>query len=359
MNILFISRATLYTVRGGDTVQMECTASALRKLGVQVTIALCNDKNINYSAYQLIHFFNIIRPADILYHIDKSGLPFVVSPIYMSYKEMEGTSSIRQQILSLLGKHAGEYIKTIARAIKNGERIVSYKYLWMGHRRSIQYILKKCTHLLPNSLSEYRRLKAEFPEAGSYSIVPNAIDTSVFNIGKNDEGREQDTVLCVARFEPLKNQLNVIKALNDSPYKVTFVGNIAPNHCSYYKACQSAAGENISFLSFKNKEEIVALYRKHKVHILASWFETTGLSSLEAIACGCNIVISKKGDTEEYFGDHAFYCDPGDTESIRAAVDKAMAAKTDRHFMETISIRNNWDVTAVETYRTYQNVLSA
>ena len=68
MNILFISRATLYKVPGGDTIQIESTAKYLRKLNINVNIKLSNQK-IDYSKYNLIHFFNIIRPSDIIYHV--------------------------------------------------------------------------------------------------------------------------------------------------------------------------------------------------------------------------------------------------------------------------------------------------
>ncbi len=362
MRVLFISRATLFNVRGGDTVQMENTARALRSLGIEVVIELCNNKHIDYSIYELIHFFNIIRPADILYHIYKSKLPFVVSPIYVEYDAAakDAKSGWAQSLLALLGKHFREYVKTIARAVKNKERIMSLRYLFLGHRRSIRGILSRCSYLLPNSQSEYSRLKRDFNNAGAYRIVPNAIDTTLFHIASDEcLEKEENTVLCVARFEPRKNQLRVIQALNGTPYKVLFAGDTAPNHSAYYQACRAAAAEHISFIEHVGQEKIAALYRRHKVHILASWFETTGLSSLEAIACGCNVVISKNGDTEEYFGTHAFYCDPGNTASIRAAVDRAMAARTNREFMEEINAHYNWEVTARETYNVYQKVIRA
>ena len=72
MKVLFISRATLYKDKGGDTIQIVNTARYLEKLGVEVTIRLSNEA-IDYSKFDLIHFFNIIRPADILLHMERSG----------------------------------------------------------------------------------------------------------------------------------------------------------------------------------------------------------------------------------------------------------------------------------------------
>jgi glycosyltransferase involved in cell wall biosynthesis len=360
MKVLFISRATLFSGNGGDTVQIKNTALHLQKIGVDVVIELCDNKSIDYTAYDLIHFFNIIRPADIIYHIDKSGLPYVVSSIYLEYKDQtrHARRGFKDKLLSLFSKNAQEYIKCIARAVMNDEKIVSRKYLFIGHKNSIRYVLKQCRYLLPNSHSEYCRLKQDFPEAGRYAAIPNAIDTEVYNISEKALAEKRpDSVLCIARFEPRKNQLNIIKALASTPYRLTFAGNIAPNHKQYYQDCRTAAGDNVEFLDFVPEGKILELYRDHKVHILPSWFETTGLSSLEAAACGCNIVISKMGDTEEYFGNHAFYCYPGSTESIRHAVEEALNAAPDKSFMERVHREYNWDVTAAETLKVYKQVL--
>jgi glycosyltransferase involved in cell wall biosynthesis len=362
MRVLFISRATLFSGNGGDTVQIKNTAAYLRNLGVEVTIELCNNKHIDYSQYDLVHYFNIIRPSDIIYHIDKSKLPFVVSSIYLEFKDqVQGDKQgLKDRILGMLDKNTQEYLKCIARAVVNGERITSFKYLWLGHKRSIRYILKRCLYLLPNSHSEYRRLKHDFPMAGQFAVVPNAMDTHIYHIDDRQIAvKKENSLLCIARFEPRKNQLNIIRALNGTPYQLTFAGNVAPNHKHYYEECRKEAGSNMTFLDFVSQDKVLELYRSHKVHILASWFETTGLSSLEAIACGCNIVISKKGDTEEYFGEHAFYCDPGSMDSIREAVDKAMKAPVNREFMNRVSVTYNWEVAARKTFDVYQKVMGA
>ena len=88
MKVLFISRSTLFSSPGGDTKQIELTAAYLIKLGVQVDICLAKDY-IDYSSYDLIHFFNIIRPADLLYHAQRSGKPYVISTIFLDYGEFE------------------------------------------------------------------------------------------------------------------------------------------------------------------------------------------------------------------------------------------------------------------------------
>ena len=80
MKVAFITRATLHTVKGGDTIQVLQTAKQLVQLGFSVDVKLTHEE-INYAYYDLLHFFNITRPADILFHIQKAGKPFVISTI--------------------------------------------------------------------------------------------------------------------------------------------------------------------------------------------------------------------------------------------------------------------------------------
>jgi len=86
MKVAFITRATLFNVPGGDTVQIIETAGYLRKLNAEVDIIL-SGKKINYSKYDLFHFFNITRPADILRYIKKIEAPVILSPILVDYSE--------------------------------------------------------------------------------------------------------------------------------------------------------------------------------------------------------------------------------------------------------------------------------
>jgi len=99
------------------------------------------------------------------------------------------------------------------------------------------------------------------------------------------------------------------------------------------------------------------LYKAAKVHVLPSWFETTGLSSLEAGAMGCNIVVTRKGDTEEYFKDMAYYCEPDDVESIRNAVLQAYTNPVNPYLQDYIFSHYTWKDTAEQTLQAYQLIL--
>ena len=69
---------------------------------------------------------------------------------------------------------------------------------------------------------------------------------------------------------------------------------------------------------------------------------------------GCNIVITDKGDTREYFEDYAYYCDPASPESIYDAVEKAANNDFNKELQNKIFSRYIWSQTAQLTIEAYK-----
>jgi glycosyltransferase involved in cell wall biosynthesis len=354
-----IVRSNCYTSPGGDTVQIDMTAKYLRKTGVMVDIVLADTKP-NYAKYDLIHFFNIIRPDDILPHIHQET-PFVVSTIFVDYSdyERENRKGLAGTLFRTVNAGTIEYIKAVARWFINGDKIKSRTYLLRGHNASIKSIAEKASLLLPNSLSEYNRFSKYVKIQTPFRKIVNAIDPEVFNLDAAPNMEFKDHVLCVGRIEGRKNQLNLIKALAGTDIPLTIIGKPSPNHKDYFKECKKLASQstNIRFIEHIAHDQLVRIYKAAKVHILPSWFETTGLSSLEAAVMGCNIVVTRKGDTEEYFGDMAHYCEPDDIITIKEAVLAAYNSPASGKLRDYVRDRYTWETAARQTYKAYRAVV--
>jgi glycosyltransferase involved in cell wall biosynthesis len=351
-----ISRASSKKNPGGDTIQMFESASQLRMLGVEVDIKYADEKPI-YEEYDLIHFFNIIRPADILAHI-RHHVPFVVSAIYVDYANVEANSSslLKRFVSKFLNKNNIELIKTIARHILNIEKIQSLEYLRRGHKNSIIKIIENAKSIIFITNNEKYRFENDFGTIFKYYIIPNGINKEIFNI-KNSEYIDREGVVCVARFEPLKNQLNLIRACKELNYKLTMIGKASDNAKEYYESCKKEENEKIRIFNYMSHQELVQFYKQSKVHALPSIFECSPLSTLEAAAMGCIPVISNTTDDKDNYSNYGFFCDSLNVESIKDALVKANNSNNSIELSKFILNEYTWDNTAYLLQKLYSKIL--
>jgi glycosyltransferase involved in cell wall biosynthesis len=356
MNVVFIVRSTFDSIRGGDTQQVLCTARELRNLGVNVDIKKASE-TLDYGRYDLMHLFNLIRPADHLAHIAKSGLPYVLSTVYLDYSGFDtlGRGTLTGTVFRITGKHHAEYLKNCYRILKRQDRLVSPSYL-LGHRRAVKKVLEGAALILPNSQSEYSRLKADFRVSNAFRVIPNGIDTQVFGALPAVE-RNENQVLCVGQIYGLKNQHRLIEATRKLGVRLVIIGKPPPNHVGYYEYCKKMAHPGVTFHPFMPQQELVQYYAGSKVHALPSWFETTGLSSLEAGAMGCNLVVGTGGDTRDYFLNHASFCDAGDQSGIEQALASELQKPVSPGFRKHILEHFTWEQAALETRKAYLTAL--
>jgi len=363
MKILLQSRTTLYSVPGGDTIQLLKTREYLEKRGVHADISVELEPDV--TPYDLIHVFNLTRPQEIYLqtvNAKKQNKKVALSTIYASYSEYDRYA--RNDIIGVLAKVLSpsqiEYLKVMARAVKNQEMNKgTLRCMVLGFRPLQERILEMVDVLLPNSMSEMKRVSQDFRNAGNkqHVIVPNAVDRQVFDPGKaavlQENDAYKDCILSVARIEGLKCQLNLVRAMKQLPWPLVLIGKPAPNHHAYFDQIKKEAGSNVHIVGAVDHALLPQYYQAAKVHALVSWMETTGLSSLEAGAMGCNLVITDKGDTRDYFGDHAFYCDPASVGSIRSALQKAYEAPARPALQHHIQSNFTWERTAEKTLEGY------
>src|SRR5262249_29032659 len=129
---------------------------------------------------------------------------------------------------------------------------------------------------------------------------------------------------------------------------------------NYFKECKKVAEGakgKVLFIDHMPQDGLKSAYGAAKVHALPSWRETPGLASLEAGLAGCNIVVTKRGSTEEYFGDLAYYCEPDDSQTIRSAVIKAYEMPRNCQLAEQILEKFTWEKAAAETLIAYQAIV--
>ncbi|WP_000803862.1 glycosyltransferase family 4 protein [Vibrio mimicus] len=361
MKVLFVTRPTVFSGPGGDTIQLLKTKKYLENLGVDIEIATSPTPSID--GYDIVHFFNLRNPQDIISTVlsaKSKGIPSVLSTIWGSYNECDRKTrkGFQRWVANNVSEYFLEYLKTTARIFFNRNfHKGMFRYLIKGHYSSQREIASSVNVLLPNSPTELKRVISDM-RLGMYNArwVANAVDTDVFDINRNFSGKYdhlEGCLLSAARVEIRKCQLDLIKAVKDLPYKLVIVGKPSPNSRAYYDECLIEAGSNVVFINHVEQDELAELYKVSKAHALISWMETPGLSSLEAAIMECNLLVTNRGDTEFYFESYAEYCEPGNIESIRNGVISVMEKEYDTKLKDKIISNFTWQHTAQQTLDGY------
>ena len=370
MKVLMQSRKNFFELRGGDTVQLEKTKMELEKLGVEVDFSL--DFEPDLSSYDLVHLSNVTRIQETYLHVKnakKQGKPIVLSTIYWPMDEFErlGQVGIRKFINSHVKIDTEEKIKAIARYLKDkNSRNDATRNLWkIGYTKMQKYVVDNVDYFLPNSEMEMDEFCKSFGvEKDRYKVIPNAIDADIAR--KQDEveipkefEKYRNAIICVGRIEPRKNQLSLVKALDKSNYKLILVGAVSDNQKGYFNEIKEIMDRNPNFYYIPKIEnsKLYQLYKVCKVSTLPSWLDTPGLVSLEAAAMGCNLAISSKGSTTEYFINMAEYCLPDDINGIRSAIDRAYAKPQNDKLKNRIFENYTWEIAGQKTLEAYKTIL--
>jgi len=126
-------------------------------------------------------------------------------------------------------------------------------------------------------------------------------------------------VLAVSSLNPNKNFRSIIQAiafLEDKNKNFDFVIAGGTNPQVFKGSDLKIESSNVKYVGYVSDEELKALYENAGCFVYPSFYEGFGLPPLEAMACGCPVIVSKRASLPEVCGDSALYCDPEDSEDI-------------------------------------------
>lgn len=357
MKVLLLIRRGYRQYTGGDTIQVEKTAEYLKKFGVHVEI-MESGESLSARRYDLLHFFNLGRPYDLYPYLNSLRAPLIISSLFVDYREYDvrGRFWPMRDIMAFLGRNNAEYLKSSAKILLGQIPHSAWPYLKDGHRKAIQKVLQNADCLITATGSELERIYAYtniLP--ANTDVVPLGIDPIFFT--KDLPWHRRKGILSVGRLEGLKNQAKLIQAAQKLDAPLTLVGKPGKNAFLYNWYLRWLDSQQVTFTGYVRPERLLDLYLEHRVHAQPSWFETTGLASLEAAAAGCRIVVTNRGDTAEVFGVYALYCDPSNlldiTENLLLALETPPAPEQREYFYE----HNSWDNSIRKLISVYQRVL--
>lgn len=360
-------RDNYLTSPGGDSIQFLKTKEYLTKMGISVDVSIELEPDL--SGYDIVHLFNLTRIQETYIQAKnaiKQNKPYCLSTIYWPFDEMnkKGINGLRKILYSCFTGNQIERLKALYKFVFKRQRNKGCRKLIFGSYSKMQkFVVENSSICLPNSSIEmvkiYETLKTKEKK---YVVVPNGLDlnnvieASLADV--NEYEKYRGFIVCVARISQRKNQLLLVEAFKKTAFKLLFVGKSSPGEMKYYKKFikEIEGCSNIEYIESIPNKDIYKLYKVCKVSVLPSWFETPGLVSLEAAAMGCNIAITDKGTTRDYFGDYAFYFDLN-KEDVYEKVVMAYNAPFNEELRAKILSSYTWEQAAIKTIDGYNEAL--
>ncbi len=353
MKVMMVNRPDAESVHGGDSVQLRETAAALRRMGTEVEEALGPQEKARYRGFDLIHFNNLQSPAFLLGETRKakeSGRPVVLSTIYWNVSRPNEQIGLKHYRWRHLARLAG---RPLAAA------------LWRArerHRVQMQReVLGLCDLLLPNSCAEADQLHALACRSLPLEVIHLGLDRDRFRWRAGlpfPEWASKARVapglyaISVGRVQPWKNTLGLAMVMRRLNIPLVLAGAVC--HEAYARACEAAGATLTGPL---HGDGLLAAYAHARLHVMASYGETVGLSSIEAAAMGCAVASTKIGGLVEYLGAEAVYFDPEDEQDMADAVQAAWQRGGTPALQEKAR-SFTWDDTAHATMEAYKRVVT-
>jgi glycosyltransferase involved in cell wall biosynthesis len=181
------------------------------------------------------------------------------------------------------------------------------------------------------------------------TVIPSSADPSFFRpLGSKTQLRlkwgiqpEKRVILNVCFFNKLKAVDLIIRSLPKLDSKnvdLLLVGDGGVRKSLEQLSISLGLQKRVTFLGFRNKEELLELYNIADVFAMVSYYEGLPRALIEAMACGCIPIVTKVGGMPVVVSDgfNGFVINPGDLEKFVAKVDEVFSfSEEKRKLMQT------------------------
>ncbi len=371
MRIAMILRPDADRVFGGDTVVMRKLSAAMCDQGVEVVVGRLGEMP-PAREFDLVHIFALapVDHAEAMVAWARSGSAAIVfSPLYYSdFRDWFERAAVTVPRWRTLVRRLGKpFAWRLYRTWQTAR--LPYQATWRRMRAALRAadVVATTSEWENRWLARHFRLPATMRQA--MRISPLGIDAELYGrTFSKDElaafraryGLPAGYVAQVARLEEKKNQLAVIQTLYDEDTPLVFVGKDSPYYAADYgDRCRTLGAQrgNVHFIEWLPEAELPLLYANAAAHILPSWVEQPGLSSLEAGASGTRVISTAVSGVPELLGNDAWYCDPYDLASIRTAVHAALASPLPATLRPNLLTRYGWSQVGAANLALYADVL--
>lgn len=207
--------------------------------------------------------------------------------------------------------------------------------LWDSREAAHRAFLQRATKIITGTEVGRAQLRSFYQIAdGNILTLPHPTPSYVATETTPDGdvaarlGLRAPFVLYPAQFWAHKNHANLVLAIaalkrRGLAVSVALPGSDQGNRAFVADfAAREGVADQIKFLGFVSRPDLVALYRRALALSYVSWCGPENLPPLEAFALGCPVIASRIPGADEQLGEAALLCEPGDPSSIADAIEK-------------------------------------
>ncbi|HSH81499.1 MAG TPA: glycosyltransferase family 4 protein [Herpetosiphonaceae bacterium] len=189
------------------------------------------------------------------------------------------------------------------------------------------------------------------------TLVPNGVNLAAFHMGDGVPDTGALRLICVARLIERKGQHHLIEAVKHLADKgisvmLDLVGTGDAQAANEAQVRALGLTEQVRFVGYVPREEIPAHYAAAHVFVLPSYNEGMSVATLEAMAAGLPVVVTRTGGTAELVEDgvNGLTFDWSDVETLTAHLHRLAADRPLVRRMGAASrihaARFSWDAAA-------------
>lgn len=181
------------------------------------------------------------------------------------------------------------------------------------------------------------------------TVIPNGVNHVQFRVMHDLEIRKAVQthyqlpprfILYVGNVKPHKNLLNLVKAfacVKEQLPEVDLVivgkkeGFITGDNALFtFLEQDKNLAARVTFTGYVASEDLPVLYNLADLFVFPSLYEGFGLPPLEAMACGCPVLVSDRASMPEICGEHVDYIDPLDLNSLSVKIKEMVNLKKEQ-----------------------------
>ena len=232
-----------------------------------------------------------------------------------------------------------------------------YRYILKHALNSAKHIITTSNHTRELVLSFYKLSNDKL------HVIHLGIQDIYIKEAETCNQERENFILYAGRIAPTKNVIGILKAFELIKEKLDYKLIIAGSGKENIKEKSYIDNDRVLFKGYISNNEMLRLYRKALLFVFPSFYEGFGLPPLEAMACGCPVVVSNVASLPEVCGDAAYYVNPYNIESIAEGMYKVLTDESLRRSLIQKGLERaklfSWEKSAKEHLEVFKEVLNS